>query len=466
MALEILIVDDESDIRTLLRDILEDEGYVVREASHAAEARQRLQERPPALVILDIWMRQSDMDGLELQKWIRRVYPSVPALMISGHGNIETAVQAMKEGAFDFIEKPFKADRLTMLVERALADADLRRENAELRSQTAVVREILGNSPAMIQLRQVIDKVAPTQSRVMITGPSGVGKELAARTIHRLSDRQRGRFVLANCAMLSPERVNEELFGTEGGATESRIVGLFEQAHGGSLYLDEICDLPLETQGKIVRAVQDQRFRRVGGNAQVEVDVRVISASTRSLDEEIASGNLREDLFYRLSVVPVAIPPLLERREDIPTLADYFLDLASQANGQPRLRFSEDALAVMQTYSWPGNVRQMRNMIDWLLIMANTSDGVIAAADLPPELHSVDRNPSASGMDGVVGLPLKQAREHFEKAYLLSQVTRFDWNISRTASFVGMERSALHRKLKSLGITAEAVAAKTEGEGG
>jgi two-component system nitrogen regulation response regulator NtrX len=449
---EILIVDDEQDIRSMLAELLEDEGYTCRTAANAEEARQSVQEFLPSLVILDIWMNNSDMDGLVLQQWIRRLYPDVPAIMISGHGNIETAVQAMKDGAYDFIEKPFKSDRLLILVERALKAAMLEAENNELRKTASVQSELIGEAPSIKALRQSIEKVAHSNSRVMITGPSGSGKELAARRIHQLSERNSGRFVVANCAMLSPESVTAELFGTEANPSGHRIVGLFEQAHGGTLYFDEIGDLPLETQGKLVRAVQDQRFRRVGGTAEVTVDVRVISGSKLNLNEEVENGNLREDLFYRLSVVPIILPPLNARKEDIPELSRFYLDQANTGSGK-KLALSDEAIAMLQMYEWPGNVTQLLNVIDWLTIMANPeSKGLIMADDLPPEISGTAAEGTGQGFETVVGLPLKAAREHFETQYLISQLTRFDGNVSKTAEFVGMERSALHRKLKSLNI--------------
>jgi two-component system nitrogen regulation response regulator NtrX len=447
---EILIVDDEKDIRTMIGDLLEDEGYRCRFATNAAEARSNVQEHPPALVLLDIWMENSDMDGLELQKWVRKFFPNVPAIMISGHGNIETAVQAMKDGAYDFVEKPFKSDRLLLLIDRALQFAAIEAENTEFKKSSGGI-DIVGVSPLVASLRQNIEKIAQANSRVMITGPAGAGKKLIARNIHSRSSRNKGRFVLANCAMLAPDQLSAELFGTEGDDGD-RIVGLFEQAHGGILYFDEICDLPLETQGKLVRAVQNQRFRRVGGTSEVTVDVRVISASSLDLQKEIENGNLREDLFYRLSVVPISVPPLAEHKEDIPTLARHFLDQSSQGLG-PRLNFSDAALAMMQIYGWPGNVTQLRNVIDWLTIMVDHD--LIEEDDLPPEITGRSSETQHSGFDTVVGLPLKAAREQFETQYLLSQLSRFDGNISKTASFIGMERSALHRKLKSLDINPE-----------
>lgn len=446
---EILIVDDERDIREMISLLLEDEGYACRLASNAEEARKIVQEHPPSLVVLDIWMDKSDMDGLELQKWMRQLYPNVPAIMISGHGNIETAVQAMKDGAYDFVEKPFKSDRLLLLVERALKMAAITAENDDLKKANVSDLSIIGNSAVITQLRQSLERVAQSNSRVMITGPAGSGKELVARNIHAQSQRRQGRFVLANCALLSPDRLTAELFGTEGTDGRQRIVGLFEQAHGGTLYFDEIGDLPLETQGKLVRAIQDQRFRRVGGSAEVTVDVRVISASSLDVQKEISDGNLREDLFYRLSVVPLELPPLAKRRDDIPLLAHHFFTCTKTAQGKMK-QLSKEASAMMQVYDWPGNVTQLQNVIDWLTIMVDKD--IIGEDDLPPEILGRSSEKQSAGFDHVVGLPLKAAREQFETQYLLSQLSRFNGNISRTASFIGMERSALHRKLKSLNI--------------
>lgn len=445
---EILIVDDEKDIRTLIGDVLEDEGYRCRFASNAEEARLSVQEHPPALVLLDIWMENSDMDGLELQKWVRKFYPNVPSIMISGHGNIETAVQAMKDGAYDFVEKPFKSDRLLLLIDRALKHAAIEVENTELR-KSSVGTEIIGSSQMISNLRQNLSKIAQSNSRVLISGPAGTGKELVARNIHESSDRKKGRFVVANCALLSPDQLSAELFGTEALDGTDRIVGLFEKAHGGTLYLDEICDLPLETQGKLVRALQNQRFRRVGGASEVAVDVRVISASSLDLQREIDNGNLREDLFYRLSVVPINIPPLSDHRDDIPDLVNHFLAQLNQRQGT-KIYLSDTAMASMQIYNWPGNVTQLRNVIDWLTIMVDHE--IVEESDLPPEITGKSSDNLSTGLDSVVGLPLKMAREQFETQYLLSQLSRFDGNISKTASFIGMERSALHRKLKSLEI--------------
>ena len=458
MATDILIVDDERDIRSLISMTLEDEGYATKQAAGAAEARNLLLSEPPKLAILDIWMRESDMDGLELLEWSKSIYPDLPILMISGHGTIETAVQAIRNGAYDFIEKPFKEERLLMMVARALESAKLTRENTELKARMidGAAPELIGKSPVMRGIRQSIDKIAPTASRVLVNGPSGSGKELAARCIHNKSDRKDERFVVANCARLASERVDAELFGSESLQSHRRVVGLFEQAHKGTLYFDEICDLPLETQGKIVRAVNEQRFRRVGGNTEVVVDVRVISASSRDLAAEISAGRLREDLYYRLGVVPLAMPPLVQRREDIPLLAKHFTALVAKRLGVLPFKLSDEVLAAMQGYGWPGNVRQIHNVIETMLILAPADRNKPIDLDLlPAEIHNVVRSEDESEMDTLMGLPLRGARVEFERAYLVSQLHRFDGNVSRVATFIGMERSALHRKLKALNIASD-----------
>jgi two-component system nitrogen regulation response regulator NtrX len=457
MAHDVLVVDDETDIRSLICGILNDEGYATRGAASSAEALAAMRARRPSLVILDIWLQGSELDGLEILKIVRRDTPDVPVLMISGHGTIETAVAAIKIGAYDFIEKPFKTDRLLLFVERAIEAARLKRENEELRLRTGGDEELIGGSAKMSQLRQLIDRVAPTGSRVLISGPPGAGKEVVARLVHKRSRRVEGPFVVLNSARLAPERFEIELFGAEAGAAgpdSPRTRGLFEQAHGGTLFLDEVSDMPLETQGKIVRALQDHTFDRVGGG-KVTVDVRVVASTSRELPLEIAATRFREDLFYRLAVVPIAVPPLIERREDIPMLASHLMQRAAAAARIVARRFGDDALAALQAHDWPGNVRQLRNVIEWLLIMApGEALQPIRADMLPAEIGatapSVARGDRAAEM---MSLPLRDAREMFERDYLLAQVSRFGGNISRTAAFIGMERSALHRKLKSLGLS-------------
>ena len=457
MAVDILIVDDEADIRMLVADILEDEGYACRVAAGSDSALKSVEERLPGLVVLDIWLRNSELDGLGILERLMNSHPNLPVVMISGHGTIETAVTAIKMGAYDFIEKPFKADRLLLMVKRAIDAARLMRENAELRLRAGAEWEMIGDAQSMCQVRAAIARVAPTQSRVLITGPPGVGKEAAARMIHANSARDDAPFIVLNCATMSPERMEVELFGTERGANGSdgpRLVGTFEQAHGGTLLLDEVADMPLETQGKIVRVLQEQTFHRVGGSTAVSVDVRVMATSSRDLDREMAEGRFRQDLYYRLSVVPIAVPPLTARRDDIPELARHFISRSAESSGIPPREIGEDAVAALQAYAWPGNVRQLRNVIDWILIMAPGEPGEIVHADmLPPEI--ISETPESLRWEHgseVMGLPLREAREIFERQYLASQIDRFGGNISRTASFVGMERSALHRKLKSLGV--------------
>jgi two-component system nitrogen regulation response regulator NtrX len=457
VAHDILVVDDEADIRMLVADILEDEGYSCRVAADSDSALLAVEERLPGLVVLDIWLRDSVLDGIGILERLMSSHPTLPVVMISGHGTIETAVTAIKMGAYDFIEKPFKADRLLLMVRRAIDAARLARENAELRLRTGAGWDMIGEAPTMVQVRAAIARVAPTQSRVLITGPPGVGKETAARMVHASSARADAPFVVLNCATMSPDRMEIELFGTEHdseGPDGPRFVGTFEQAHGGTLLLDEVADMPTETQGKIVRVLQDQTFHRVGGSTAVSVDVRVMATSSRDLDEAMAEGRFRQDLFYRLSVVPIAVPPLTDRREDIPELTRHFMSRSAEASGIPPRAVGEDAIAALQAYAWPGNVRQLRNVVDWILIMAPGEANDIVHADmLPPEITS-DSPVSMQWDNGseVMGLPLREAREIFERQYLSAQIDRFGGNISRTASFVGMERSALHRKLKSLGV--------------
>ncbi len=457
MAHDILIVDDEADIRTLLAGILEDEGYQTRNAYDADSALEAIQGRIPNLLILDIWLMGSRLDGLELLKLVKRDYPALQVVMISGHGNIETAVNSIKLGAYDFIEKPFRTDRLLLMVDRAIEAGRLRMENLALRLRAGQDDEMIGGSSAVLQLRAAIDKVAPTGSRVLITGPAGAGKEMVARKLHQKSRRADGPFTVLNCATMRPESVEIELFGEEPGGDGSdgpRKLGTFEQAHGGTLLLDEVGDMPLETQGKIVRVLQEQTFSRVGGATLVQVDVRVIASSSRDLTEAMAAGEFRQDLYYRLNVVPINVPSLRDRSDDIPTMIEYFMSQASENAGVAARKVGLDAMVALQAYQWPGNVRQLKNVIDWLLIMApGDADQTIKADMLPPEIGAITPQVLKWDKGGeIMGLSLREAREVFEREYLRSQVNRFGGNISRTASFVGMERSALHRKLKTLGI--------------
>ena len=456
MASDILIVDDEADIRDLVAGILEDEGYETRTARDSDSALNAIGSRRPNLLFLDIWLQGSKLDGLQLLDSVKEQNPELPVVMISGHGNIETAVSAIKRGAYDFIEKPFKADRLVLVADRALETSRLKREVRDLKALTPVPISMIGRSPSINQLRQSVEKIAPTNSRILIVGTSGAGKELAARSIHTLSARSSGPFVVINAAAMTPERMEPELFGVEASnGSQGRKAGALEEADGGTLFIDEIADMPRETQNKILRVLVDQTFTRVGGTKKISVDVRIVSSTARNLEAEIAAGKFREDLFHRLSVVPIRVPPLAERREDIPELIEYFMDHISHTTGLPKRKVGADAVAVLQSHDWPGNVRQLRNNVERLMILAGgDADAVISASMLPQDVGSmVPSMPNGNGGEHLMGLPLREAREVFEREYLVAQISRFGGNISRTAEFVGMERSALHRKLKALGIS-------------
>jgi two-component system nitrogen regulation response regulator NtrX len=454
MASDILIVDDEADIRELVAGILDDEGFTTRTARDSDSALAEIANRRPSLVFLDIWLQGSKLDGLQLLEQIKRDHADLPVVMISGHGNIETAVAAIKRGAYDFIEKPFKSDRLILVATRALETSRLKREVKELKQLAPAASIMTGRSACMNQLRQMIERAAKANSRILIVGPSGSGKELAARTLHSASSRADGPFVVINAAAITPERMEIELFGVEPNGEHARKTGALEEAHGGTLFIDEIGDMPRETQNKILRVLVEQTFQRQGGTAKVSVDVRIVSSTARNLEEEIAAGHFREDLYHRLSVVPIRVPPLSERREDIPELIDYFMDQISAATGLPKRQIGQDAMAVLQSHVWPGNVRQLRNNVERVMILAGGGPEVIITADmLPQDVGSmVPAMPTSNNGEHIMGLPLREAREVFERDYLMAQISRFSGNISRTAEFVGMERSALHRKLKALGV--------------
>jgi two-component system nitrogen regulation response regulator NtrX len=455
MASDILIVDDEADICELVAGLLQDEGYGTRTARDSDSALNEIKNRRPNLVFLDIWLQGSKLDGLQLLDSVKEIHPELPVVMISGHGNIETAVAAIKRGAYDFIEKPFKADRLVLVADRALETSRLKREVRELKAITSQPIGMVGRSPAINQLRQSVEKIAPTNSRIMIVGPSGAGKELTARHLHTLSARSGGPFVVINAAAITPERMEIELFGVEqSNGSQQRKVGALEEAHGGTLFIDEIADMPRDTQNKILRVLVDQTFQRVGGSTKVAVDVRIVSSTSRNIEAEIGAGHFREDLYHRLSVVPIRVPPLAERREDIPELVTYFMEQISQSTGLPQRKIGGDAMAVLQSHDWPGNVRQLRNNVERLMILAGGDpEAAISASMLPQDVGSmVPSMPAGQGGEQLMGLPLREARELFEREYLMAQINRFGGNISRTAEFVGMERSALHRKLKALGI--------------
>jgi two-component system, NtrC family, nitrogen regulation response regulator NtrX len=453
MPLDILVVDDEADIRELVSGVLEDEGYRPRSAGDSDSALAAVSERRPSLVLLDVWLQGSRMDGLALLGEIKRRDPTLPVIVFSGHGNLDTAVAAVRQGAVDFIEKPFESSRLLHLVERATETDRLRRENESLRAQIGQEDELTGTSQAINHVRATLKRVAGTGSRVLIAGPAGSGKEVAARLLHNWSQRGRAPFVVVSAARMTPERVEEELFGVEEGGELARP-GLLEQAHGGTLFLDEIADMPMSAQAKILRVLTDQSFTRVGGTRTVKVDVRVVSATARDLAADISAGRFREDLYYRLNVVPVQLPPLEQRREDVPLLAERFAARYAAERRVPTPEISPEAVAALQSFDWPGNVRQLRNVIERTIILApGERIGRIDADMLPPELLSGQAEiVPGDAARSIMGTPLREARETFEREYLRVQIRRFSGNISRTASFIGMERSALHRKLKSLGL--------------
>ncbi len=448
---EILIVDDERDIRELISDILKDEGYTTRLAANSRECMAALEERRPALIILDIWLRDSEMDGIEILKVVKRNNPGIPVVIISGHGNIEIAVAAIKQGAYDFIEKPFNIDQLMVVIARAMETSRLRRENVQLRRRDEADSQMVGSGAAFRTMQAKLDKVLNSNARVMLTGPAGSGKEVAARYLHTSSGRAAAPFVTVNCAMIGPERMEEVLFGREGDGSNLKP-GLLEQASGGTVYFAEVADMPTGTQSKILRVLVEQAFRRVGGNLKVRVNMRVVSSTSRDLETEMAEGRFREELFHRLNVVPVSVPPLDRRIEDIPLLATHFMELFHRTQGLAMRALSEEAVLQLQSMHWPGNVRQLRNVIERVLILGD-SNGPVTADEL---LQAENGSPADERLlitGELTSRSLREARALFEREYLIAQIARFDGNISRTASFVGMERSALHRKLKTLGIT-------------
>jgi two-component system nitrogen regulation response regulator NtrX len=452
MTADILIVDDEADIRELVSGILQDEGYSTRQARDSEEAFQAIEQRRPSMIVLDIWLQGSRLDGLEVLGLIKRQHPDLPIVIISGHGTIETAVTAIQRGAYDYIEKPFKSDRLLLVTQRALEATQLKRENRELRERSTLSGEMIGKSAAINQLRAAIDRVAPTNSRVMIRGAPGTGKELAARVLHQKSNRANGAFIVLNAAVMTPDAVELELFGTEDRLGGPRKVGALESAHGGTLYIDEVADMPLQTQSKVLRVLVEQKFLRVGGNNKVEVDVRIISSTSKELEREMVEGRFREELFHRLAVVPIKVPALVERRDDIPLLVDYFVRQIAASSGLPPRPIGEDAIAVLQAHDWPGNVRQLRNNVERLLILSGGEPGSVITADMLPEEIGSNMPFASGGSEHLMSMPLREAREIFEREYLVAQISRFGGNISKTAEFVGMERSALHRKLRTLGV--------------
>ena len=457
MSVDILIVDDEADIRELVTGLLEDEGFSPRAAANSDDVFAAVRARLPQLVILDVWLQNSAMDGIEILAELKKLHPEVPVVIISGHGTIETAVAAIKKGAYDFVEKPFNADRLILAVNRALEAARLKRENSDLRER-APEWGLIGSSTVINSLRGVIVRVGDTRSRVLISCPPGSGKEVIARLIHAKSGRAAQPFLVVSAATIAPESMEEELFGIEGKDGAPKKVGLLERAHGGTLMFDEIGDMPMETQGKILRVLVDQRFKRVGGDAPVAVDVRIVTTTSRDLLADAAEGRFREDLFHRMKVVPIKTPSISESRDDIPALVVYFVDRIARAQGFPKRALSAEAMAALQAYHWPGNVRQLRNVIErTLIIMGKDNQSEITSERLPSEIIDAGLSiPAGEGLEQIIALPLREARERFEREYLIAQINRFGGNISRTATFIGMERSALHRKLKALGVNGQA----------
>jgi two-component system nitrogen regulation response regulator NtrX len=450
MALDILVVDDEADIRELISGILNDEGYDTRTAGNSDDALKEIDARRPSLLILDIWLQGSKLDGLEILEAVKKKHKDLPVIIISGHGNIETAVTAIKRGAYDFISKPFETEKLLILVERATEVDRLRRENTELKEKAGYENQLTGTSSAITLIRNTIEKVAPSGSRVLITGASGTGKEMVARLIHHQSKRSNGAFIVVNAASMSPENMESELFGVE----EDGVVvktGVFEKAHGGTLFFDEVADMPQTTQAKILRILTDQTFERVGGNQRVQVNVRVVSATGRNLRQEIEAQRFREDLYHRLNVVPVQVPSLTQRREDIPLLVKQMVQGFTSATGRLPRDIDDEALSALQAHDWPGNVRQLKNTVERMLILSSDEE-VITVSLLPPDIMADSEIIRPNSNTEIMTLPLRDARETFEREYLNVQIQRFQGNISKTAEFVGMERSALHRKLKGLGI--------------
>jgi len=465
MSFEILVVEDEDDIRNMIAGILSDDGHPVREADGSAQALAEFRARKPSLIIMDVWLKGSDMDGIELMDEFKKTDPDIPVIIISGHGTVETAVSAIRKGAYDYIVKPFQSEKLLITAKRALEASQLRQENAELKGRSSHEETLVGSSSIISQLRQKIDRIGPTNSRVLISGPSGAGKELIARLLHGKSDRSNGPFRAVNAASMVPERVEEELFGVEDTRGMTFKTGLLEKAHFGTLYIDEVADMPIETQSKLLRLLVNQRFQRVGGQKDVQVDVRIITSTSRDLERETRLGRFREDLYHRLNVMPLEAPPLMDRREDIPDLVNHFIDKLTMSTGLPARTIGDDAMAALQAYGWPGNVRQLKNNVERLLILASGDPSQpITLESLPEEVSVVRHSINTQDNDRVISMPLRSAREHFEREYLQVQIERFGGNISRTAAFVGMERSALHRKLKSLGIDSASKSNASEGE--
>jgi two-component system nitrogen regulation response regulator NtrX len=451
---KILVVDDEESIRTSLAGILEDENFVISFANDGIAALDMVRKQMPDLVLLDIWMPR--MDGLETLQKLKELNPSLFVIMMSGHGTIETAVKATKMGAYDFIEKPLSLEKLLVTIKNAMGMKHLQAENNSLRELAFKDQEMTGNSSVMIKLKEQIKLVAPTNASVLITGENGTGKELVARSIHYNSLRRTKPFVEINCAAIPEELIESELFGHEKGAFTGAVAqkkGKFDLADGGTIFLDEIGDMSLKTQAKVLRILQERKFERVGGTRTVEVDVRVIAATNKILEDEIKSGHFREDLFYRLNVVPFTVPSLKQRKEDIPLLMEHFLNLFCRREGRDYKVFTPEALKLMENYDWPGNVRELRNIIERLVIM--TPDTTIQVNHLPSYMAGLEtlREGVVSKRESVLDRgTLREAREEFEKEFILQKLEENQWNISKTAEAIELERSNLYRKIKSYGI--------------
>lgn len=447
MAYLVLVIDDEEGIRDSLRGILEDEGYEVITSESAEEGLRIFDEQSPDLVLLDIWL--PGMDGIEALKRMRDRRPSVPVIMISGHGTIELAVKAAKLGAYDFLEKPLSLERVIITVKRAIEKANLEGTLRATLENLEEKQRFIGESPVIRHLRAQIELVAPSSSIVLITGESGSGKELVAREIHRKSSRHKGPFVEVNCAAIPRELIESELFGHEKGSFTGAIErkkGKFELADGGTLFLDEVGDMSKDAQAKVLRVIETREFQRVGGARNIKVDVRIIAATNKDLEQEVKKGNFREDLFFRLNVIPIRVPPLRERKDDIPLLVEHFLHLIAEQFGKPKKKISEAAMKALLEYHWPGNVRELKNLIERLFIMS--SGEIITEEDIKASLGM-----EPAGIQNYFRLKtLKEARDAFERDFILKKLEENNWNISKTAESISLERTALYRKLKLLGI--------------
>ena len=448
----ILVVDDEKDIRSSIAGLLEDENYQVMVAKNSDEALDAISKMVPDLVLLDIWLENSQLDGLGLLDEIHSKFTSVPCIMISGHGNIDIAVNAIRNGASDFIEKPFEAERLLITLERVLELSKLKKEHKDLWVRAGGDLELVGKSSGIKKIKNLITKIAPTGSRVFIIGEYGTGKETLARLIHHNSKRSNGPFISLNAKILSTELLEEELFGEEDDLGRILKIGLLEQANNGTLFIDEVADLTEDAQAYFVKALQDNTFMRKNGSTKINVDVRVISSSSVHINEKILNKEFSEDLYYRLNVIPIEMPALSKRKEDIPVLVDYFLNKASNFSGKKKLTIDQQALAALQVFQWSGNVRQLKNAIERILIMIDdTSLNEITYEMLPKDLLNLDStNDDEYNRDYLYSLNLKEARIIFEHDYIMKNLDRFNGNISKTANFIGMERSAFHRKLNTL----------------